>query len=89
MILYYLILICLALFIGRAIGYFMVKGTEYLVNKEYAKGTGYTLLAYIIVGLLLFTLSPSNNATIVFSIIYVSINILVYITIRNITKGDR
>ena len=67
----------------------MVKGTEYLVNKEYAKGTGYTLLAYIIVGLLLFTLSPSNNATIVFSIIYVSINILVYITIRNITKGDR
>ena len=90
MILYYLILICLALFIGRAIGYFMVKGTEYLVNKEYAKGTGYTLLTYIIVGLELFILFPdNNNAIIVFSIIFVSINLFGYVVIRNRIKGAR
>lgn len=89
MILYYLILICLALFIGRAIGYFMVNGSKYLVNKEYAKGTIYTLLAYVIIGLELFVLSPSNNATIVFSIIFVSINIFGYFIIRNRIKGAR
>lgn len=89
MILYYLILICLALFIGRAIGYFMVKGSKYLVNKEYAKGTIYTLLAYVIIGLELFVLSPSNNATIVFSIIFVSINLFGYVVIRNRIKGAR
>ena len=89
MILYYLTYILRSVLVGIAIGYFMVKGTEYLVNKEYAKGTGYTLLAYIIVGLELFIFSPSTNEIIVFSIIYVSINILVYITIRNITKGAR
>lgn len=89
MILYYLILICLALFLGRAIGYFMVNGTKYLVNKEYAKGTIYTLLAYVIIGLELFVLSPSNNATIVFSIIFVSINIFGYFIIRNRIKGAR
>lgn len=89
MILYYLILICLGLFIGRTIGYFMVKGTEYLVNKEYAKGTGYTVLTYILIGLSLFLCSPSTNATIVFSIIFVSIHLFVYVFIRNITKGVR
>ena len=89
MILYYLIWICLGLFIGRAIGYFMVKGTKYLVNKEYAKGTGYTVLAYILIGLLLFLYSPSTNATIVFSIIFVSINLFGYVVIRNRIKGAR
>lgn len=67
----------------------MVKGTKYLVNKEYAKGSGYTLLAYILIGLELFIFSPSNNATIVFSIIFVSINIFGYFIIRNRTKGVR
>ena len=89
MILYYLIWICLGLLIGKAIGHFMVKGTKYLVNKEYAKGSGYTLLAYILIGLVLFIFSPSNNATIVFSIIFVSINIFGYFIIRNRTKGAR
>lgn len=89
MILYYLIWICLGLFIGRTIGYFMVKGTEYLVNKEYTKGTGYTVLAYILIGLLLFLYSPSTNATIVSSIIFVSINIFGYFIIRNRIKGTR
>lgn len=82
MILYYLIWIFLGLFIGRAIGYFMVKGTEYLVNKEYNKGTVYTVLAYIIIVLLLFLYSPSTNATIVFSIIFVSIHLLGYKRIK-------
>lgn len=67
----------------------MVKGSKYLVNKEYAKGTIYTLLAYVIIGLELFVLSPSNNATIVFSIIFVSINIFGYFIIRNRIKGAR
>lgn len=67
----------------------MVKGTEYLVNKEYAKGTGYTVLAYILIGLLLFLYSPSTNATIVFSIIFVSINLFGYVVIRNRIKGAR
>lgn len=89
MILYYLILICLALFIGRAIGYFMVNGSKYLVNKEYAKGTGYTALAYVIIGLELFVLSPSNNATIVTLIIFVSINLFGYFIIRNRIKGAK
>lgn len=89
MILYYLIWICLGLLIGKAIGHFMVKGTKYLVNKEYAKGSGYTLLAYILIGLELFIFSPSTNATIVFSIIFVSINIFGYFIIRNRIKGVR
>lgn len=89
MILYYLIWICLGLFIGRAIGYFMVKGTEYLVNKEYAKGTGYTVLAYILIGLLLFLYSPSTNATMVFLIIFVLINLFGYVVVRNRTKEAR
>lgn len=89
MILYYLIWIFLALFIGRAIGYFMVNGSKYLVNKEYAKGTMYTLLAYVIIGLELFVLSPSNNATIVTLIIFVSINLFGYFIIRNRTKGAK
>lgn len=67
----------------------MVRGTRYLVNKEYAKGTGYTVLAYVIIGVELFTLSPSNNATIIFSIIFVSINIFGYFIIRNRIKGAR
>lgn len=67
----------------------MVKGTEYLVNKEYAKGTGYTVLAYILIGLLLFLYSPSTNATIVFSIIFVSIHLFGYFIIRNRIKGAR
>lgn len=67
----------------------MVNGTEYLVNKEYAKGIGYTALAYVIICLALYALSSNNNKIIVSLIIFVSINILVYITIRNITKGDR
>ena len=89
MILYYLIWIFLALFIGRAIGYFMVNGSKYLVNKEYAKGTMYTLLAYVIIGLELFILSPNNNATIVLLIIFVSINLFGYVVIRNRIKGAR
>ena len=87
MILYYLILICLALFLGRVIGYFMVNGTKYLVNKEYAKGTIYTLLAYVIIGLELYALSPSNITTVVTLIIFVSINIFGYFIIRNRIKG--
>lgn len=67
----------------------MVKGTEYLVNKEYTKGAGYTVLAYILIGLLLFLYSPSTNVTIVFSIIFVSINIFGYFIIRNKIKGAR
>lgn len=89
MILYYLIWILLALFIGRVIGYFMVNGTKYLVNKEYAEGTIYTLLAYVIIGLELSVLSPNNNATIVTLIIFVSINLFGYFIIRNRIKGDR
>ena len=89
MTLYYLVFILMCVLVGTAIGHFMVKGIKYLINKDYAKGTAYTLLTYVIIGLELFIFSPSNNEIIVFSIIYVSINILVYITIRNITKGDR
>lgn len=89
MILYYLVFILICVLVGMAIGTFMVKGTEYLVNKEYAKGTGYTLLAYIIVGLELFMFSHNNNEIIVFSIIYVFINILVYVVVRNRNKGSR
>ena len=89
MILYYLILICLALFLGRVIGYFMVNGTKYLVNKEYAKGTIYTLLAYIIIGLELYALSPRNITTVVTLIIFVSINIFGYFIIRNRIKGAK
>ena len=90
MILYYLTYILRCVLVGIAIGYFMVKGTEYLVNKEYAKGTGHTLLAYIIVGLELFILFPdNNNAIIVFSIIFVSINLFGYVVIRNRIKGAR
>ena len=90
MILYYLIWICLALFLGRVIGYFMVNGSKYLVNKEYAKGTIYTLLAYVIIGLELFVLFPdNNNAIIVFLIIFVCINLFGYVVVRNRNKGSR
>lgn len=67
----------------------MVNGTKYIVNKEYGKGLGYTLLAYIIIGLELFALSPNNNATIVFLIIFVCINLFGYVIIRNRIKGTR
>lgn len=67
----------------------MVNGTKYLINKEYGKGLGYTLLAYIIIGLELFVLSPSNNATIVFLIIFVCINLFGYVIIRNRIKGAK
>ena len=89
MILYYLVFILICVLGGIATGTFMVKGTKYLINKDYAKGTAYTLLTYVIIGLELFILSHNNKEIIVFSIIYVSINILLYITIRNITKGAR
>lgn len=89
MILYYLIWILLALFLGRAIGYFMVNGTKYLVNKEYAKGIGYTLLAYVIISLELYALSSNNNEIIVFLIIFVCINLFGYVVIRNRIKGAK
>lgn len=89
MILYYLIWILLALFLGRVIGYFMVNGTKYLVNKEYAKGIGYTALAYVIIGLELYALSSNNNEIIVFLIIFVCINLFGYFVVRNRNKGVR
>ncbi|AXY81213.1 hypothetical protein AVP_97 [Aerococcus phage vB_AviM_AVP] len=67
----------------------MVNGTKYLVNKEYAKGIGYTLLAYVIIGLELYALSSNNNEIIVFLIIFVCINLFGYVVIRNRTKGVR
>ena len=89
MILYYLVFILICVLVGMAIGTFMVKGTKYLINKDYAKGTAYTLLTYVIIGIELFMFSHNNNEIIVFSIIYVFINILVYVVVRNITKGAR
>lgn len=89
LILYYLIWICLGLLIGKAIGHFMVKGTKYLINKEYAKGTAYTLLTYVIIGLELLIFSSNNNVIIIFLIIYVCINIFGYVAIRNRIKGVR
>lgn len=89
MILYYLVFILICVLVGVSIGTFMVKGTKYLINKDYAKGTAYTLLTYVIIGIELFILSNNNKEIIVFSIIYVSINILLYITIRNRTKEVR
>lgn len=89
MILYYLTYILMCVLVGIAIGHFMYKGTSHLVHKEYTKGTAYTLLTYVIIGLELLIFSSNNNVIIIFLIIYVCINIFGYVVIRNRIKGAR